>query len=147
MKYKFQTSLLLAVLFLSACNKEFLETKPTDQVDAGTAILTVENAKASLNGIHRAMFNSYGSQGSFGQGTNMLNSDVLGDDYVFSGQSNGWFSKRNSSTPSRAFFTNGVFVNIFIPPITGIAHETTGLGDFSISTKHILQLPAIDNFS
>jgi len=91
MKYKFQTSLLLVVLFLSACKKEFLETKPTTQVDAGSAIITVENAKASLNGIHRAMFNSYGSQGSFGEGTNMLNSDVLGDDYVFSGQSNGWF--------------------------------------------------------
>ena len=29
----------------------------------------------------------------------------------------------------------------------GIAHEAIGLGDFSISTKHILQLPAIDNFS
>jgi hypothetical protein len=91
MKYKFQTSLLLAVLFLSACNKEFLETKPTDQVDAGTAILTVENAKASLNGIHRSMFIGYGSQGSFGQGTIMINSEVLGEDYVFSGQSNGWF--------------------------------------------------------
>jgi hypothetical protein len=91
MKYKFQTSILLAVLFLSACNKEFLETKPTDQVDAGTAILTVENAKASLNGIHRSMFIGYGSQGSFGQGTIMINSEVLGEDYVFSGQSNGWF--------------------------------------------------------
>ena len=91
MKYKFQTSLLLAVLFLSACNKEFLETKPTTDVDAGSAIVTVENAKASLNGIHRSMYMSYGSQGSFGQGTIMINSEVLGEDYVFSGQANSWF--------------------------------------------------------
>jgi hypothetical protein len=91
MKYKFQTSLLLVVLFLSACKKEFLETKPTTAVDAGSAITTVENARASLNGIHRSMFNSYGSQGSFGEGTNKLNADVLGEDYVFSGQSNSWF--------------------------------------------------------
>jgi hypothetical protein len=91
MKYKFQTSLLLAVLFLSACKKEFLDTKPTTQVDAGSALTTIENAKASLNGIHRSMYMGYGSQGSFGEGTNMINSDVLGDDYVFSGQSNGWF--------------------------------------------------------
>lgn len=91
MKYKFQISLLLAILFLSACNKEFLETRPTTSVDAGSAITTVENAKASLNGIHRSMFQGYGSQGSFGEGTNMINSDVLGDDYVFSGQSNSWF--------------------------------------------------------
>lgn len=91
MKYKFQISLLLGILFLSACKKEFLETRPTTSVDAGSAITTVENAKASLNGIHRSMFQGYGSQGSFGQATNMINADVLGDDYVFSGQSNGWF--------------------------------------------------------
>lgn len=91
MKYKFQTSLLLAVLFLSACNKEFLETLPTDQVDSRLAIVNIDNAKASLNGIHRSMFIGYGSQGSFGQGTIMINSEVLGEDYVFSGQSNGWF--------------------------------------------------------
>jgi hypothetical protein len=91
MKYKFQTSLLLAVLFLSACNKEFLETLPTDQVDSRLAIVNIDNAKASLNGIHRSMFIGYGSQGSFGQGTIMINSEVLGEDYVFSGQANGWF--------------------------------------------------------
>jgi len=91
MKYKFQTSLLLAILFLSACSKDFLETKPTTQVDAGSAVTTVENAKASLNGIHRSMFMRYNDQGTFGQGTIMINADVLGEDYVFSGQSNGWF--------------------------------------------------------
>ncbi len=91
MKYKFQTSLLLAILFLSACSKDFLETKPTTQVDAGSAVTTVENAKASLNGIHRSMFMRYNDQGTFGQGTIMINADVLGEDYVFSGQSNSWF--------------------------------------------------------
>ncbi len=91
MKYIFQTSFLLAILTLSSCKKEFLDTKPTTSVDAGSAITTVENAKASLNGIHRSMYMGYGSQGSFGQGTHMINNDVLGEDYVFSGQSNGWF--------------------------------------------------------
>lgn len=91
----------------------------------------------------------------------------------------------NSMTPSRAFFTRGVSVLMFIPGAAGIAHEATGLGllstcdrdpirnshltagrahthpclrfrpepksipirqeetDFT-STRHILQLPAID---
>ena len=61
------------------------------------------------------------------------------------GQSNGWFINRNSKTPSRAFFTSAVSVKIFIFFATGIAQEATGFGDFSISTKHIRQLPAIDN--
>ena len=49
--------------------------------------------------------------------------------------------------PSRAFFTIGVLVFIIWPSIAGIAHDAIGFGDFSISTKHILQLPAIDNLS
>ena len=41
----------------------------------------------------------------------------------------------------------GVFVFIFIPSAAGIAQDAIGFGDFSNSTKHILQFPAIDNFS
>ena len=41
----------------------------------------------------------------------------------------------------------GVFVFITIPSAAGIAQEAIGFGDFSISTKHILQFPAIDYFS
>ncbi len=62
-------------------------------------------------------------------------------------QSKGWLANKNSITPFRAFSTKGVLVFIFIPSATGIAQEAIGLGDFSISTKHIRQLPAIDNFS
>ena len=42
---------------------------------------------------------------------------------------------------------DGMIIIIIIPSAAGIAHEAIGFGDFSISTKHILQLPAIDNFS
>lgn len=34
-------------------------------------------------------------------------------------------------TPSRAFFTSGVSVLIFMPGPAGIAHEATGFGLFS----------------
>ena len=51
---------------------------------------------------------------------------------------------RNSITPSRAFFTSGVVVLMFMFGITGIAHDATGFGDFSTSTRHMRQLPAMD---
>ena len=38
---------------------------------------------------------------------------------------------RNSITPSRAFFTSGVLVLMFIPGPAGMAQEATGLGLFS----------------
>ena len=52
--------------------------------------------------------------------------------------------RRNSITPSRAFFTRGVVVLMFMLGMTGIAHDATGLGDFSTSTRHMRQLPAMD---
>ena len=55
--------------------------------------------------------------------------------------------RRNSITPFRAFFTVSVFVFITIPSVAGMAHDAIGFGAFSISTKHILQFPAIESFS
>ena len=47
----------------------------------------------------------------------------------------------------RAFFAIGESVLIFMPFMTGMAHEATGFGDFSTSTRHMRQLPAIDSRS
>ena len=54
---------------------------------------------------------------------------------------------RNSMTPSRAFLTIGELVKIFMLGIVGKAHDATGLGDFSISTRHMRQLPATERRS
>jgi len=43
--------------------------------------------------------------------------------------------------------TIAVSVWITMPSAAGIAHDAIGLGDFSISTRHIRQLPAIDRRS
>jgi hypothetical protein len=40
-------------------------------------------------------------------------------------------TSRNSMTPSRAFFTKGVSVLIFMPGPAGMAQDATGLGLFS----------------
>ena len=55
--------------------------------------------------------------------------------------------RRNSITPSRALRTMGVEVLITMPSPQGMAQLAMGLGDFSISTRHIRQLPAIDSRS
>lgn len=91
MKYLDRTLVigLVCVSILSSCKKSYLETSPTDQVDAGT--LTVTSATSTINGIHRTMFTRNDNQGEFGFGTIMLNNEVLGEDYVFSGQANGWW--------------------------------------------------------
>ncbi len=48
--------------------------------------------------------------------------------------------------PSLALCVRGEFVLTTMPGCTGQAHDATGFGDLSTSTKHIRQLPAIINF-
>jgi hypothetical protein len=49
-------------------------------------------------------------------------------------------------TPFCAFFAAGDCVQTFMPSVTGVAHAGRGLGAFSISTRHMRQLAAIDSF-
>ena len=49
----------------------------------------------------------------------------------------------SSSTPFLALWTWGVSVLMTMPSAAGIAQDAMGLGDFSISTRHIRQLPAM----
>ncbi len=127
---------VVAGLSLSSCKKDYLETNPTDQVDAASVLTTTENAKAALNGIHRSMFLRYNNQGEFGFGTVMLNNDCLGEDYIFAGQSNGWFltfyrwlDHRNSNSgncefPYRFFYRIISNSNVLINGVDGAAGLT-----------------------
>jgi len=79
------------LIFLGACNKDYLNTKPTDAVDAASAFTTTANAFAALNGIHKAMYTQYSNQDEGGQGTIAIDMDVLGEDIVMTGAGSGWF--------------------------------------------------------
>jgi starch-binding outer membrane protein, SusD/RagB family len=79
-------------LFLSiGCNTDYLDTVPTASVDAGSAYATTANAKASINGIYRAMVVRYGnSQGHFGYPAVMIISDHMGEDLMHGTASASW---------------------------------------------------------
>ena len=66
-----------------ACEEEFLDTYPTDQLSSNAATLTTDNAFTALNGIHRALHVRYGSQGRGGLGAFMIHIDEAGEDHVF----------------------------------------------------------------
>ncbi len=70
-------------IILSSCEKDFLNTNPTDAVSASSATLTTDNAWAALNGIHRLTYSRYGSQGRVGIGAFYIHMDELGEDHVF----------------------------------------------------------------
>ncbi|UOB17134.1 RagB/SusD family nutrient uptake outer membrane protein [Abyssalbus ytuae] len=70
-------------LLLTGCEKDFLDTYPTEQVSSATIITTTGNAMSALNGIHRALYIRYDSQGRGGAGSFNMNMDELGEDHVF----------------------------------------------------------------
>ena len=79
-----------AVALLStACSKDFLETRPTSQIDEGTISSNCESELMAINGIHRLMHEG-GSSGTttgyYGQGgytTFMLHLAFMSDDVVW----------------------------------------------------------------
>jgi len=83
--------LLPAILLVSSCAEDYLDTTPTDAVSETQVFTNTQNAMAALNGIHRAMFIRYDSQGQPGHGGVMIMSEVMGDDVVMTTQGNGWF--------------------------------------------------------
>lgn len=54
-KIKYVLSAALALTVIS-CDKDFLETKPTDAISANDALATPENMALILNGLHRGLY-------------------------------------------------------------------------------------------
>lgn len=87
MKYFNINIIFIVLLFLTgmlvSCEEDYLETKPTDRVSTDAAVATTDNAMTALNGIHRALYVRYGSQGRGGLGAFYIHIDEAGEDHVF----------------------------------------------------------------
>jgi starch-binding outer membrane protein, SusD/RagB family len=86
-----------------SCEKDFLETFPTDAVGAGDAYSTTVKANTALNGMYRTLIVRYqGLQTMFGHPATMIVMDAMGEDLVLGTTSNGghrgemqWVTHRN----------------------------------------------------
>ncbi|WP_143309820.1 RagB/SusD family nutrient uptake outer membrane protein [Chitinophaga vietnamensis] len=82
----------VAASLLSSCKKDYLNTSPTDAVSEGDLFVDTKGGWAALNGIHRAMYSAYDNQDQAGQGSIMIDMDMMGDDLVMTSAGNGWFN-------------------------------------------------------
>ena len=77
---------------VSSCEREYLETDPTNSVSEQLATSSLENMEIAINGLHRNMYyRQNGSQGQNGATGILIYMDVMGEDLVFPAQGNGWF--------------------------------------------------------
>lgn len=92
---KYIYSLILVIagsLFFVSCEKDFLDTVPTDEVSAEVAVATTGNAYSLLNGIHRSLYVRYeATQGNGGLGAHYIHIDCMGEDHV--NNANQWFNR------------------------------------------------------
>lgn len=90
-KFKNNILLLLTICVLGSCSKSYLDTTATDRIPEDQALTTTDGCWKLLNGVHRILYSSQlGRQDMVGQGTNMMDMDIMGDDVTISSVSD-WF--------------------------------------------------------
>jgi len=92
-KIAFSTLAVVSMLLTTtSCNDEYLNTIPTDAVGSTTIFGSAESLMTSINGMVRTMYTRQNSsQGQNGYTSQMIISDVMGEDVIFPANGNGWF--------------------------------------------------------
>ncbi|MEI9947276.1 MAG: RagB/SusD family nutrient uptake outer membrane protein [Chitinophagaceae bacterium] len=84
---------LLLLLLVTSCKKDYLETNPSDQAPTALVFSTTEGAYVALNGLYRAQYTAYGDgHDGFAQKANDLVADLMGNDMVVNSAGYGWFT-------------------------------------------------------
>ncbi len=109
-------SSVVALLAVSSCKKDYLQTAPTDKVDNSAVFTTTTNAGIALNGIYRYMFErttttSSNAQGKPGVGGILLGIDFMGEDlhqknatwFTSTGEGN-WLAPRSETAGSNIYY-------------------------------------------
>ncbi|MDP3398380.1 MAG: RagB/SusD family nutrient uptake outer membrane protein [Bacteroidales bacterium] len=142
-------SLIAGILIIPAsCSKDFLDTKPTDQVDATSVFQSVKSVWGAVNGLHRSMYIQYNSIQAHGGMDGLLRHiDFLGTDLLFNTGGNThnlnvykWIDHRNERSGAVLYWTNLYRLignaNQILTKIDGITN-VDNIADFENQKKHI----------
>ncbi len=108
-------ALMAGLLILpTSCSKDYLETRPTDQLAAGDVFNSLTGAWGAINGVHRSMYIQYNSYQAHGGMDGMLRHiEFLGTDVLFNTTANGWYlntyrwaDHRNERSTMVLYWTN-----------------------------------------
>lgn len=83
---------VLSLVLLGACKKDYLDTTPTDNVNEETVFKSTEGAMVALNGTYRWMYTYITNHSNFGQKSIDLVLDLMGNDMVVHSAGYRWFN-------------------------------------------------------
>lgn len=90
---------------LSSCDKEFLDTAPTNRLSSDVMFESIEGANLALNGMYRYMYafitHGYANHDAFGYMATVLEMDLMGDDMIPFSAGYGWFNRQYQWTEHR----------------------------------------------
>ncbi|HRD59089.1 MAG TPA: RagB/SusD family nutrient uptake outer membrane protein [Ferruginibacter sp.] len=92
----------IAVLSITACKKDYLETEPSGAVPMATVLGQINTIYSAMQGIEQAQF-AFGANGvtrhdNYGQKAWDLSMDLMGNDMVVHSQGYGWFNSSYNYT-------------------------------------------------
>ena len=97
-----------------SCTKDFLETRPTDQLSGSDVFTSISGAWGAINGVHRLMYIQYNSSQNHGGFAGLYEHiDWLGSDILFNNTASTWFlntyrwvDHRNQKSTTVLYWTN-----------------------------------------
>lgn len=124
------------LLLTTSCEKEFLETVPTNAISEETAYSTPDNIDLVLNGLHRMMYGQNqltgGSSSRSGESHFIPMFDAVGGNIIHSSPGNGWMTSdlqwqshisSNATTGFNLWFQRYHFVTVSSTIINKVAES------------------------
>lgn len=155
MKKIIYASVLSFALSFSSCSKDYLETAPTDKVDAGTLLKTTKGAQVAMDGIYRMLYTPGWATANTTEFIGLMSTKIvgslMGEDFLQDAEGSGWFyydylyNVRNfyTSTAWRSYGTWNFYYSLISNANYILAAEKTMTGDPKDVKKIMAQAYAI----
>lgn len=133
-----------SLLSTTSCSEDYLDTVPTESVGSSTIYSTADNLMASINGMIRNMYvRQNESQGQNGYTSQLIVTEVMGEDLVFPATGTNWFinelrwnSTQNATSGTVAYPWN-FWGNMIRNANNIITYGSNASGDQSLKEKAI----------
>ncbi|MBW6499436.1 MAG: RagB/SusD family nutrient uptake outer membrane protein [Bacteroidales bacterium] len=143
-------SIVLLSVVLSSCQKDFLETAPTNALSSDVVFTSMEGANLALNGMYRYFYAYHANHDRFGHMANILEMDLMGDDMVLHSAGYGWFRNQYAWVTHRnpdftvvwerwrhyyALINNANIIILYIDDVDGPSAEKNNIKAQALSVR------------
>lgn len=159
MKKIIYASVIALALGVTSCSKDFLETSPTDMIDAPTMLETTDGAQVAMDGIYRMLYTSGWTTGNTDQNFGIMSTKIftslMGEDFLQDAQGNGWFyfdygfdvRSRYTATTWRSYATWNFYYTLISNANYILSAEETLQGDQAVIDNIMAQAYTIRGYA